>query len=92
MTSPHDGSYNARWTRRRLEVFFDGKSIGKIKTSTPKNAKKIFDIFVQTKLPLRDIAYFHEISQDMIGLDLTKMRFSEDRQEILYQGKFFARV
>lgn len=90
LSSPHDVSYNARWTRGYLEVFQDGKSIGKVRISTRENAQEVFHVVVKNKSSLQDVAYFHEIAQDMIGLDLSKMGYSEDRQTILYQGKFFA--
>ena len=76
--------------QEHLEIFQDGKSIGKVRIPTVEKAKEIFNLVVQTKSSLEDLAYFHKISQDMIGLDLSKMRYSEDRQTILYQGKFFA--
>ena len=92
MTSPHDVRYNARWSRKHLEVFQDGASIGKVHVSTLKKAKEIFNIVVETNSSLQDLADFHKISQDMIGVDLSKMHYSEDRQMILYQGQFFADV
>ena len=92
LTSPHDVSYNARWARGHLEIFQDRKSIGKVRISTLEKAKEIFNLVVRTKSPLEDLAYFHEISRDMIGVDLSKMRYSEDHQTILYQGQFFADV
>lgn len=90
MTSPHDVRYSARWTRKCLEVFYDGKSMGKARISTLRKAKEIFGIVVQTQSPLQDLADFHKVSQDMIGVDLSKMSYSTDRRCILYQGEFFA--
>ena len=92
LSSPHDVSYNARWTRGYLEVFQDGKSIGKVRISTREDAKEVFEVVVKNQSSLQDVAYFHKIAQDMIGLDLSKMCYSEDRQTILYQGQFFADV
>lgn len=90
ITSPHDMSYSARWTRGRLEVFYNDESMGKVRITALKKAKEIFDAVVHTKLPLQDIADFHEATQDMIGVDLSKMRYTEDRHVILYEEKFFA--
>lgn len=90
MTSPHDVRYAARWARGSLEIFHDGKSVGKNRISTLKKAKKIFGIVVQTKTPLQDVVDFDHASQDMIGVDLSKMSYSIDRRQILYQGEFFA--
>lgn len=90
MTSPQDIRYHARWARGCLEIFLEGKSIGKTRISTLEKAKKIFHVVVQTQMSLQDIVHFNDISQDMIGLDLSKMRYSRDRQQILYQGAFFA--
>ena len=90
ISSPHDVSYNARWTRGYLEVFQDGKSIGKVRISTRETAKEVFEVVVKNQSSLQDVAYFHEIAQGMVGLDLSKMRYSEDRQTVLYQGQFFA--
>ena len=90
MTSPHDVRYAARWARGRLEIFYDGKSVGKSRISTLKKAKKIFGIVAQTKTPLQDVVDFDHVSQDMIGVDLLKMSYSTDRRQILYQGEFFA--
>lgn len=90
MTSPHDVRYAARWARGYLEIFHDGKSVGKSRISTLKKAKTIFDIVVQTKRPLQDLVDFNDISQGMIGVDLSKMSYSTDRRQILYQGDFFA--
>ena len=90
MTSHHDIRYAARWVRGRLEIFHDGKSVGKNCISTLKKAKKIFGIVVQTKTPLQDVVDFDHASQNMIGVDLSKMSYSTDRQQILYQGDFFA--
>lgn len=92
MTSPHDVRYRARWVREHLEVFQDGKSIGKVRVSTVEKAKEIFNLVIQSESSLENLAYFHEISRDMIGVDLSKMRYSKDRQTILYQGQFFADV
>lgn len=90
MRSPHDVRYNARWLRGYLEVFHDGKSIGKVRLTTRGKAKNIFETVVRIKAPPQDVVHFKEISQGMIGMDLSKMSYSSDRQRILYQGEFFA--
>lgn len=82
--------YHSRWAGGYLEAFFDGKSIGKVRVSDLRVAKKLFRLAVETHIPLQDLVHFERISQEMVGADLSKMSYSEDRQQILYQGRFLA--
>lgn len=49
-----------------------------------------FECVVKNQTLLQDATRFNEAAKVMIGVDILKMSYSEDRRSILYQGKFFA--
>ena len=67
ISSPHDVSYNARWTRGYLEVFQDGKSIGKVRISTRETAKEVFEVVVK-----KSFLGTHNKSEHKAGVNFTE--------------------
>lgn len=88
--SPHDSRYQAKWALGYLEIFFNDESMGKTHVPNLKDAKKILECVVRNKASLQDATHFNNASKVMVGVDILEMSFSKDRQNILYQGKFFA--
>lgn len=90
ITSSYDARYSLIWTTKYLDIFYDGEFSGRAGAYGLEEAKKIFEVVAQGKATLQDVVRFNEATKEMIGADLSAMSYSDDRQQILYNGDFFA--
>ena len=90
ITSPYDARYSLRWTSVYSDIFCDGKLVGRTPALGVMEAKKVFEVVARGKVSIQDAMYFNEAAQGMIGADLLAMSYSNDRRQILYNGRFFS--